>query len=106
VKTLIFLPIIIVFGMTFYMLEEGIKADNISQFKTLLLISFISFCLFYYCKWISARAAKTEGLDTPDFIRALDKAVTVNKLKKIAYYFILFYFGIMSIINLNPESFK
>ncbi len=92
-KTLIFLPIIIVFGMTFNMLEEGIKADNISQFKTLLLISFISFCLFYYCKWISARAAKTEGLVHPGFYTCVGQGRDCKQAEKdsILLYIILFW---------------
>lgn len=105
-KIKIYLPIIIVFGMTYTLLEEVIMADNLSQFKTLLLISFISFCLFYYCKWISARAANTEGLDNQAFSRALDNAIAVNNLKNNAYYAILFYFGVMNIINLNPGLLK
>ena len=102
----IFLSIIVVLGVNYSMLEKLTKGGNMSQIQTLLLINLISFCLFFYCKWLSARAAQIKGLNTPDFIRALDKAVTVNKLKKIAYYFILFYFGVMSIVTLNPELFK
>ena len=98
-KIRLYLPVIIVFSTFYFILDKGV--GNMHLFKNILIVSFLTACLYANCSRIPVKTAKatlTEGLDNKAFISALDNAVTMNRMINKVYYVILINCGFMLVM--------